>query len=211
MWTKVLFDLGLIGFEEPFRRLLNQGMIGGVSEKIIREGINQEEVADSVSAYSSNTFWIKWHLTNNLPTPLRPDSIDNSNEINYYLFNLSADVDFQSYETSLIRTQLNNVDNGVLNVKKYFDYKSENFQYHTSDRHEIFLCKEGYYDSKRKQWFNYNYQIISPLEFKTIQVPEKMSKRYGNVVNPDDVIALYGADTFRMYEMFLGPVEASKP
>ena len=50
-----------------------------------------------------------------------------------------------------------------------------------------------------------------PQDFKTFSLPEKMSKRYQNVVNPDDIVNRYGADTFRMYEMFLGPVEQSKP
>ena len=219
-----MFDLGHIGYDEPFKRLVNQGMIGGISEKIIRrekdeksegdteiirEGANQIDGPNSLQAFSSNTFLVKWHTKQQFF--LRPDNVDNRNEMNYYIFNISADLDYQSYETSLIRTPLINVNSGNLDIAKYFNHKSENYQYYSQDRHEIFVCEYGYYDSKRKKWFDFEYKEIAPLKFKTAQVPEKMSKRYGNVVNPDDIIFDYGADTFRMYEMFLGPVEQSKP
>jgi leucyl-tRNA synthetase len=208
MWTKCLFDLGLIGHDEPYKRLVNQGMIGGVSEKIIREGSNQIEEPNSSASQSSNTFLVKWHLTNNIPTILRPDK---DSEVNYYLWNLSADVDFNSYETSLIRTPLNSVQDGVLDIENYLNYKNKSLKFYSSDKYEIFLCKDGYYNTKTRKWCDFNGKEIPPQEFKTLQVPEKMSKRYLNVVNPDDVVAKYGADTFRMYEMFLGPVEMSKP
>ncbi|CAN5229975.1 leucine--tRNA ligase [soil metagenome] len=208
LWTKVLFDLGLIGYDEPFKKLLNQGMIGGVSEKIFRVGANQNDEANSFAGHSSNSLVIKWHLVNNIPIILRPDD---GGDLNYYLFSLSADLDVDSYETSLIRTSLNCVDDGILDIGKYKLHKQENSLHKDVSSYEILLCKDGYYDSKKENWFNYEKKPISPLSFKTIQVPEKMSKRYGNVVNPDDVVGKYGADTFRMYEMFLGPVEASKP
>ncbi len=207
MWTKILFDLGLIVFEEPFKKLVNQGMIGGVSEKFYRIGKNQVDESDSFRGVSSSSEIIKWVLKNGLPTNLVPGE-SNANEV--YLFNVSSDLNVESYDTSLIRTSLINVENGILNIEKYYDSNSENDS-GSSHRFEIFLCKEGYYDTKRKAWFDYEKNMIQPLSFKTTQVPEKMSKRYGNVVNPDDIVEKYGADTFRMYEMFLGPVEQSKP
>lgn len=207
MWTKVLFDLRLIGFDEPYKKLLNQGMIGGISEKIYRIGANQIEEPNSFVGQSSSSMLIKWHIVNGLPITLSPDNDDE--EMDFYLFNLSADLNVDSYETSLIRTKVDFVNDGILNTTKYFTDKNENRS--CSTRNEILLCKDGYYDSKRNQWFDYSKKPIAALEFRTTQVPEKMSKRYGNVVNPDDVVNKYGADTFRMYEMFLGPVEASKP
>lgn len=63
----------------------------------------------------------------------------------------------------------------------------------------------------RGTWYNHQKQVTSESEFVTISMVEKMSKSKYNVVNPDDIIDKYGADTFRMYEMFLGPVEMSKP
>ncbi|HQW83551.1 MAG TPA: class I tRNA ligase family protein [Ferruginibacter sp.] len=207
MWTKVLFDLGLIGFDEPFKKLLNQGMIGGISEKIYRIGANQIEEPNSFQGQSSSSMPLKWHTVNGLPITLSPDN--NDEEMDFYLFNLSADLNVDSYETSLIRTKVDFVNDGILNTTKYFTDKNENRSY--SAKYEILLCKDGYYDSKRNQWFDYNKKPITELKFRAIQVPEKMSKRYGNVVNPDDVVKDYGADTFRLYEMFLGPVEASKP
>ena len=207
MWTKVLFDLNLIDFDEPYKKLLNQGMIGGISEKINRIGVNQVDEPNSFAGISTTSRDIKWHLVNGIPIILRPDG--DGEEMNFYLFNLSADLDLDSYETSLIRTKIDFVNDGILDINKYFLDRDETQG--NSPKYEILLCKEGYYDSKRKQWFDYQKRPIQPLKFKTSQVPEKMSKRYGNVVNPDDVVGDYGADTFRMYEMFLGPVEASKP
>jgi leucyl-tRNA synthetase len=203
MWTKVLYDLGLIGFDEPFKKLVNQGMIGGVSEKFYRIGKNQIDETKSFSGFSSSGEIIKWVSKNNIPIFLSPDESD---EMNFYLFNISADLNVESYETSLIRTPITNVKEGILDLEKYIQSKSEE-----SKHYEIFLCRDGYYDTKQKKWFNYDKDPINPLEFRTHQVQEKMSKRYGNVVNPNDVASQYGADTFRMYEMFLGPVEQSKP
>ncbi|MBX2938973.1 MAG: leucine--tRNA ligase [Ferruginibacter sp.] len=203
MWTKVLFDLGLIQHDEPYKKLVNQGMIGGVSEKIYRIGLNQVEEDNSYVGNSSNNMIIKWKSDiNGLPIVLFPDE---NEEINYYLFNLSADLDISQYETSVIRTSLNMVSESILNIEKYFEGKNN------KSRYEIMLCKDGYYDSRRERWFDYEKKPIEPLKFMTFQVQEKMSKRYGNVVNPDDVVIKYGADTFRMYEMFLGPIEQSKP
>lgn len=212
LWTKVLYDLDFIGFDEPFKKLLNQGMIGGISEKIIREGKNQFEDENGSNLQSKDSIWIFFAKKNNEPFCLRPDLVDKSQDgMNFYVFNFSSDVDFKNENISYIRTSLDNVENGNLNLIKYRESLKDRNKKYNLLKHEIFLCKEGYFDTKRNCWFDYNYNPISPLKFKTIQVPEKMSKRYGNVVNPDEIIAQYGADTFRMYEMFLGPVEQSKP
>jgi leucyl-tRNA synthetase len=139
MWTKALFDLGLIGFDEPFKRLVNQGKIGG----------------DSRIAYrirGTNRF---------VSAGLR-----------------------DAYETDEIHVDVSMVD-GV-------ELDTEAFRRWRPDLHDAtFACEDGKYHCGTRL--------------------EKMSKRYHNVVNPDDVVERYGADTFRMYEMFLGPVEQDKP
>lgn len=139
MWTKVLYDLGYINFDEPFKRLVNQGMIGGNSRLIYR--IN-----------NTNTF-------------------------------VSSGLKDQ-YETVEMHVDVNMVDGLELDIKQFKQWRTE---YNNAE----FILENGKY-------------ICGT-------VLEKMSKRYYNVVNPDDIVAQYGADTFRMYEMFLGPVEMSKP
>ncbi|MDB5201848.1 MAG: leucyl-tRNA synthetase [Ferruginibacter sp.] len=140
MWTKVLFDLGLIGFDEPFKQLVNQGMIQGSSRFVYRvQGTNQFVSAGLKDQYETNE--------------------------------LHADVNF--------------VDGVELDMEAFRKWKNGEF----ADAE--FILEGGKY-------------------FCGIET-EKMSKSKYNTVNPDDLVSKYGADTFRMYEMFLGPVEQSKP
>jgi leucyl-tRNA synthetase len=139
MWTKALFDLGFISFDEPFRRLLNQGKIGGDSRIVYR-------------VRGTNRF---------VSAGLKDD-----------------------YETDEIHADVNMVDGVELNIEAFRKWRPD-FQ------NAEFILENGKYICGTRL--------------------EKMSKRYLNVVNPDDVVERYGADTFRMYEMFLGPVEQDKP
>lgn len=139
MWTKVMYDLGYIGFDEPFRRLVNQGKIGGDSRIAYRiRGTHQ-----------------------------------------FVSYGLKDD-----YETDEIHVDISMVDGMELDTEAFIKWRP--------DLHDAtFILEDG------------KYRCGSRLE--------KMSKRYHNVVNPDEVVDRYGADTFRMYEMFLGPVEQDKP
>jgi leucyl-tRNA synthetase len=139
MWCKVLCDLGYIGFDEPYKKLINQGMIQGNSRLVYR-------------IKGSNTF-------------------------------VSAGLKDQ-YETDTLYTEYAFCNGLEMDVDRFKTWKPE---YHDA----TFILEEGKY-------------ICGSLV-------EKMSKRLFNVVNPDDMVAQYGADTFRMYEMFLGPIELSKP
>ncbi|WP_118976493.1 leucine--tRNA ligase [Taibaiella koreensis] len=139
MWTKALHDLGYLSFDEPFKRLVNQGMIGGSSRLVYRiSGTNQFVSAGLKDAY----------------------------------------------QTDEIHVDVNIVDGVELDVAQFKQWREE---YYNAE----FILEEGKY--------------ICGAQL------EKMSKRYHNVVNPDDIVRQYGADTFRMYEMFLGPIEMSKP
>ena len=140
MWTKALYDLGYISHDEPYKKLVNQGMIQGSSRFVYRvRGTNQ-----FVSAGLKD-----------------------------------------KYETDAIHVDVNIVDGLELDVNSFKQWRNGEF----SDAG--FILEDGKY--------------ICGSE------TEKMSKRYFNVVNPDDIVNKYGADTYRMYEMFLGPVEMSKP
>ncbi|HEX3167314.1 MAG TPA: leucine--tRNA ligase, partial [Chitinophagaceae bacterium] len=140
MWTKFLFDMGLIGHEEPYKRLVNQGMIQGSSRFVYR-------------IHGSNKF------------------------VSYGLK--------EQYQTDQIHVNVNIVDGVELDTEGFKKWKMGEF----SDAE--FILEDGKY--------------ICGVEI------EKMSKSKFNTVNPDDLVMKYGADTFRMYEMFLGPVEMSKP
>ncbi|TMI92579.1 MAG: leucine--tRNA ligase [Bacteroidetes bacterium] len=140
MWTKFLFDLGLISHEEPYKRLVNQGMIQGSSRFVYR-------------VHGSNKF------------------------VSYGLKD--------QYQTDQIHVNVNIVDGVELDTEEFKKWKGGEF----ADAE--FILEGGKY--------------ICGVEV------EKMSKSKFNTVNPDDLVMKYGADTFRMYEMFLGPVEMSKP
>jgi leucyl-tRNA synthetase len=143
-WNKFLKDLDLVIEEEPFKKLINQGMIQGRSNFVYR--LVDEE------GRGTNTF------------------------VSHGLIG--------QYKTSPLHVDVNIVENEVLNVNKFKAWREE---YKSAE----FILENGKY--------------ICGVEV------EKMSKSKFNVVNPDDLIARYGADTLRMYEMFLGPLEQSKP
>jgi leucyl-tRNA synthetase len=143
-WNKFLKDIDKVVEEEPFKKLINQGMIQGRSNFVYR-------LIDEMGR-GTNTF------------------------VSHGLI--------REYHISPIHVDVNMVENEVLNIKKFKEWRPE-----FADAE--FILENGKY--------------ICGVEV------EKMSKRYYNVVNPDDIAQRYGADTLRMYEMFLGPLEQSKP
>ncbi|MBK6380512.1 MAG: class I tRNA ligase family protein [Chitinophagaceae bacterium] len=153
MWTKVLFDLELIGYDEPFKKLLNQGMIQGSSRFVYRiAGTNQ------FVSHGKKT----------------------------------------EYDVQPLHVDVNIVDGVELDIEAFKKWKPE-----FADAEFIF--EDG--------TFSLSCSVGTAKEMKFIcgVETEKMSKSKYNTVNPDELCDKYGADTFRMYEMFLGPVEASKP
>lgn len=138
-WNKFLYDLGYVVKDEPFQKLINQGMIQGRSNFVYR-------------IKGTNTF-----VSLNLK---------------------------DQYDVTPIHVDVNIVENDVLDLEKF---KKSNPEYLTAE----FVLEDGKYVCG---W-----------------AVEKMSKSMFNVVNPDDIVERYGADTLRLYEMFLGPIEQSKP
>jgi leucyl-tRNA synthetase len=138
-WTKFLKDLGYLTFDEPAKKLINQGMIQGRSNFVYRvNGTNQ-------------------FVSNGLKS---------------------------QYETTDLHVDVNIVENDILDLDAFKNWRAE---YKTAE----FILENGKYHC--------GYEV------------EKMSKRWWNVVNPDDICERYGADTLRLYEMFLGPLEMAKP
>ena len=161
-WNKFLFDLGYICEDEPFRKLINQGMIQGRSNFVYR--------------------YIGEGATGNL----------------FISYNLIDNPEYKG-KVQPIHVNVNIVKNDILDVDAFRNWMPE---YKNAE----FVYADGTTDVD-------NPYMGTPAEKQYIcgWAVEKMSKSMFNVVNPDDVVAKYGADTLRLYEMFLGPLEMSKP
>jgi leucyl-tRNA synthetase len=188
-WNKFLKDKGYLTFEEPFKKLINQGMIQGVSQKIKRHQIGGKEVHSTIT----NTIKVKVKKTLETYTIKLNDS-----KVIFYSNDVS-DFDLNDDYMSDIHVDISLVSNGVLDIENFSKSREEY-------KNAIFICEGGY-------WINgkFEKQREGSDKFLTSPEVEKMSKSKFNVVNPDDIIERYGADTLRMYEMFLGPLEQSKP
>lgn len=186
MWTKVLFDLGLIGFDEPYKKLLNQGMIQGSSRFVYRLNV-EIPFTESKLNFDEKLLWKKLpflskYYYDNFHLPETKKQIQAAYN---GIFKSTSLSDFKISQPSPIRVDVNIVDGVELNREEFKKWR--NGEYSNAE----FILEDGKY--------------ICGVE------TEKMSKSKFNTVNPDELCDKYGADTFRMYEMFLGPVEASKP
>jgi leucyl-tRNA synthetase len=180
LWTKVLFDLGHISHDEPFKKLVNQGMIQGSSRFLYRLNITLHETNTPVlsrevylSKGIADRFTAEELSVEELVEELKRQDVD-----------ISAVSETDVISISPIHVDVNAVDGVELNINA-----ARKTRHNYSDAY--FVLENGKY--------------ICGVEV------EKMSKSKFNTVNPDDLVTRYGADTFRMYEMFLGPVEMSKP
>jgi leucyl-tRNA synthetase/very-short-patch-repair endonuclease len=139
-WTKILFDLGYIGFDEPFKKMINQGMILGRSNHVYRiQGTNTFVTAERKDEFQTQQLYVDIHI----------------------------------------------VDNDILDTEAFKTWLPE--------------------------YANAEFILNDKGQYTCTWAIDKMSKRWFNVDNPDELCEKYGADTLRLYEMFLGPVEQSKP
>lgn len=198
-WTKFLYDRGFIPMQEPAQKLINQGMIQGMSEKIYR-AVPYDGEKGLVNTYIS----LRDKLSINIE----------SSEVF-----VSADL-VKDYPDQLqvLNIPIENVKNIELDLDKFL---SNDVHLVTDRNHIYFLTPKGFWyktnNSGSKIEFTPYLEFDSSTDlslsnsFATKQEVEKMSKSKWNVVNPDNIVADYGADTLRLYEMFLGPLEQSKP
>jgi leucyl-tRNA synthetase len=224
MWTKVLHDLGHLGFDEPFKKLLNQGMITGVSQfadqMYLYRDQNTKDETQRLGYYTSEGLLELYEdfyperkfagilYSSDFGTKIRTDIIKRMAHHNDHSI-VFASAHGYNYETKTWESQsgaripIEYTEDGVLDIKTYFAEVSNANQY-------VFVTEKGYYIDGE-----FHLHKSSPAnssdKFLTRPVVEKMSKSKRNVVNPNDIITKFGADTFRMYEMFLGPIEQSKP
>jgi leucyl-tRNA synthetase len=184
MWTKALFDLGHIGFDEPFRKLLNQGMIQGSSRFVYRVVFTYD--SEFKNAPLPNVFML---ISKNTVDEYNNNSVTAKEKIQEFIANsiakYSESVKLRNYQIIETHVDVNIVDGVELDIEAFKKWR--NGEYANAE----FLFEDGKY--------------ICGVEV------EKMSKSKFNTVNPDTLVEKFGADTFRMYEMFLGPVDQSKP
>jgi leucyl-tRNA synthetase len=205
MWTKVLYDLGYIGFDEPFKRLVNQGMIQGVSQVayVQKHDYKENEKEEEASKGGSNTIIVNGQIAS-VPEPklqlFSADVINDTNKDYFKPFNIPIEL-VELNTTDSLRNELD-IKKGVVRYPHRLDaiyISSTGFNYNGN-----------WFTKKGNDWVE-DITNEAGHVFYTESAIEKMSKSKYNVVNPDDLCSKYGADTFRMYEMFLGPVEMSKP
>jgi len=194
MWTKCLYDLGLITFDEPFKKLLNQGMIQGSSRFVYRFDVIAGFKHLSQKDKSQPPVFVSAKYFNNLNfVELIKTFQDYYPE---YIF-LDALIDSEHVVLSDIHVDVNIVDGVELVIEKFRNSKPE----YTN---AILILEDGTISFPDKVYTGSGKYICG------VEV-EKMSKSKVNTVNPDHIVERFGADTFRMYEMFLGPIDQSKP
>jgi leucyl-tRNA synthetase len=196
-WTKNLKDRGLVPIDEPAKKLVNQGMIQGLTA-YMPQLIFKIKSKDEIQISNFPATYISQSLFENLK---ENDEVAKSyiiNDVDQILKKYNPEIINHKYEIELLPSISYSKFPKITIPIKYINEKNE-------------LDIEGYRNESINN--SYPYEFISEPEGKFMvgREPDKMSKRYGNVINPDEVIAKYGADCFRMYEMFLGPVEMSKP
>jgi leucyl-tRNA synthetase len=216
-WTKFLYDLGLIPVTEPAKKLINQGMIQGVSSFVYRftfklklinpvilenlgeAPLNDEDYSDAVNEVTSDMFFYAMencpsmffsheyylnYLKGELNSQMLIDLVKSYPEFTSILEKYNSDIDETTVSLTPLHVDVNIVKNNVLDIDSFKNWRTE-FQ------NSFFISEDG------------NYICGSEVE--------KMSKSKWNVVSPDLMVEQYGADALRLYEMFLGPLELSKP
>ncbi|HUC80127.1 MAG TPA: class I tRNA ligase family protein, partial [Flavisolibacter sp.] len=199
MWTKCVYDLGLITFDEPFKKLLNQGMIQGSSRFVYRV-VLKKQVEEDVETKNQFSLFVSHKKYVEYKSGLKT-YIDIQNEINAGSTNIQWGIDRlpSNYINDIIpiHVDVSIVDGVELDIDAFRKSKPE---YNDA----IFLLDDGSVSEPGKE-LSEGRKYICGVE------TEKMSKSKVNTVNPDVIVERFGADTFRMYEMFLGPIDQSKP
>lgn len=165
-WHKFLYDLNIVPTEEPFKKMVNQGMIQGIVENVVLMKSKKDGKAHFISAELISSR----HLSDD--------------QVSYLPISISFVTNYGQPHSYL----------NAEGITAFVQWRPE-----FADAY--FECADGFFTLPQ----------LSGAQLQTYSEVGKMSKRYHNVVNPNDVIDRYGADCFRMYEMFLGPVDQSKP
>ena len=190
-WNKFMKDMGLVVEEEPFKKLINQGMIQGRSNFTYR-------LAPLILNVDENYVKPEVYVSKGVVELYKEGDFDTIEQIAlFYKDLLPEGAELGEMEFSKLHVDVNIVNNDILDLAAFRSWRPEN-------KDAIIILEDGtviYPNDSTQQESKY----ICDFEV------EKMSKSKFNVVNPDNIVERYGADTLRMYEMFLGPLEQSKP
>jgi leucyl-tRNA synthetase len=184
-WTKFLHDMGYISFDEPFKKLINQGMILGRSSFVYRLIYKVPENAVS-SDYIQDSLLPTIFVSKGIPIQNEGFSIRKVRaEITKSLVKNNLPNGFEILDLTPLHVDINLVDNDKLDIEAF--------------------------KKSRPEYANAEFIFEDDGTYLCGSEVEKMSKSKYNVQTPDELVEKYGADTLRMYEMFLGPLEQAKP
>ena len=206
-WVKFLHDRGLVPVEEPFKKLINQGMILGESAFVhnlsilytdLKNNIEDEQITNRINDFP---MFISSDLI--LGEVFSESVVDTIKDLEKRCEN-KLNGEFHGREIKVkIATIGRKIHSDVNFVTSHNELDVERFKnWRTEYKNAVYILGDGtLYDESYPQ----------RSYFKVSREVEKMSKSKYNVVNPDTICEQYGADTLRMYEMFLGPLEQAKP
>ncbi|ADQ79461.1 leucyl-tRNA synthetase [Paludibacter propionicigenes WB4] len=219
-WNKFLFDLGLVCEDEPFKKLINQGMIQGRSNFVYRI-LFVFKSGDRQSLFISQKYYDEIEKNPLYPFPLKlkywfdNTRLEIENQLGKsYLLEKGVNInDYYSTEDRInnkdLETTIEEILSEDINDELPFDVIIQKLHV------DVNIVSNDILDlDKFKAWMpdyaNAEF-ILEDGKYTCGWAVEKMSKSMYNVVNPDDIVEKFGADTLRLYEMFLGPLEQSKP
>lgn len=191
LWHKILFDLGYVPTDEPFQKMVNQGMIQGRSNFVYR--VNYTAKGNSFELEVPQV-WVSKEFNEKLALGKLDDKSlklisEKCDEAKILAKTKGIEVQYFPESITQLHVEISIVDNDILDIEKF----------KTASVRTSFGKLESFFVLNLKG------------QYECGTDPEKMSKTKLNVHTPDDVIDRYGADCFRMFEMFLGPIEQSKP
>ncbi|MBI9055606.1 MAG: leucine--tRNA ligase [Bacteroidales bacterium] len=252
-WNKFLFDIGWVCKDEPFRKLINQGMIQGRSSFVYRIKYNEfkddakkilsnfvpylnykkelkftknpsvRELRNLLNFRKGDVFYFDEEnnivlISRKLPSRIKR-KIEEGNLRDKYEFLVLSEKEIK--DKVIFNERINNffkqgLELSVGNLENTFVSFNLRKEYDVTPIHvDVNIVSNDILDTEAFKNWNPEYKnaefILEDGKYHCGHAVEKMSKSLYNVVNPDDVIEQYGADTLRMYEMFLGPLEMSKP
>ncbi len=198
-WNMFMKDRGYINHDEPFKKLINQGMILGIIESLYKS----QHKSDGI--YQGKNRYVIFNDDEELG-----DIIFDKKAIKEG-FNIQVDGDWiqkLSVPIEFVSDYNNNEREAYLNEEGLLSY----FKWQAF-KNPVFVTIDGYYKVRERRYYGFDGTVKPFQDFKFFTESEqgKMSKSKYNVVNPDDICEEYGADCLRLYEMFLGPLEQSKP
>ena len=221
-WTKFLYDMGYIPFEEPFQKMINQGMIQGNSALVFKmrtythSMVKQDSTKETIKHEMPEIF-ISANLVKNFSSHLmdhNKEMLDMRDRIRDAVETLKVEhtkklkelypesvgrvgIDMERFMP--IHTDINFLNGDELDINKFRNWREEH-------KDAIFILEDGSVDEP-----NSSPSGRSGGAFIVGREIDKMSKSKYNVQTPDELVERYGADTLRCYEMFLGPLEQHKP